>query len=322
MTDKVRNIIQQYSVDDLERFQKILSSVINKRKNKLTDSITLYKFSNEYKKYISSTFSKKYLISVIQSFKHLLKHFGEDKKLEEISIRDVELFKSNLIKSAPKGSAIYLRTLKAAFNKALEWEYISFNAFSKIVIKKNQQIKPAFINRKELQKIIDRTDDDRMKDIFIFAFNTGCRLNEVVNIKWSNVDLSKKCILIRDSSFTTKNRKQRLIPLSKELKILLLELKKRARKSYKYLFYKDYDFPFCGDYVSKQFKRAVRGAGLSDEIHFHTLRHSFGSNLANRGVPIIAIKEMMGHSSITTTEIYSHTNLENLQREIVKLDVA
>jgi site-specific recombinase XerD len=61
---------------------------------------------------------------------------------------------------------------------------------------------------------------------------------------------------------------------------------------------------------------------MKEEIHFHTLRHSFASNLAIKGIPIIVIKELLGHSSITTTEIYSHTNIEALQKAIKQLKVA
>jgi site-specific recombinase XerD len=61
---------------------------------------------------------------------------------------------------------------------------------------------------------------------------------------------------------------------------------------------------------------------MKEEIHFHTLRHSFASNLGIKGVPIIVIKELLGHSSITTTEIYSHTNIEALQKAVKQLKVA
>ncbi len=322
MNHSLVNIVQECSINDLEKIQEILANFISEKKNKLNSSLTLFKYSIEYKEYISSTFSKKYLISVTQSFKHLVKCIGEDKKLVEITVRDAETFKMNLQKTAPKGTAIYLRTLKASFNKAMEWDYISFNPFAKIIIKKNQQLKPMFITRIELQKILDNTVNKKMRLVFVFAFNTGCRLNEVVNMRWSNIDTDKQFIVVGDDTFETKNKKQRVIPFSPELKLLLPELKKKSRKNYHYIFHKDSDFPYGGDYVSKHFKNSVRKAGLSEDIHFHTLRHSFGSNLANKGVPMTAIKEMMGHSNITTTEIYSHTNLENLQREISKLSFA
>ncbi len=60
---------------------------------------------------------------------------------------------------------------------------------------------------------------------------------------------------------------------------------------------------------------------MKEEINFHTLRHSFASNSAIKGVPIIVTKELLGHSSITTTEIYNHTNIEVLQSAVKQLKV-
>ena len=78
-------------------------------------------------------------------------------------------------------------------------------------------------------------------------------------------------------------------------------------------------FPFTTNYVSKKFKQAVRLAGADDKIHFHSLRHSFASDLVNKGVPLYHIKELLGHSSIAVTEIYSHPDLESLHEAVNKL---
>ncbi len=72
------------------------------------------------------------------------------------------------------------------------------------------------------------------------------------------------------------------------------------------------------DFVSKQFKLAVRETGLDDNIHFHTLRQSFASRLAQKGVSLFVIKELLGHEDIKTTQIYSHLQTQNLE-EAVKL---
>ena len=160
-----------------------------------------------------------------------------------------------------------------------------------------------------------------MEHIFIFAFNTGCRLNEISQLKWVNINFKNKIIIIGDYKFTAKNKRQRIIPISDELLELLPRLYKNKKKSHIYVFSKADGFPYCGDYISKHFKDAVRKTNLNQDIHFHTLRHSFASNLANNGVPIIVIKELMGHKDISTTQIYSHTNLEVMQREIKKLNL-
>ena len=66
------------------------------------------------------------------------------------------------------------------------------------------------------------------------------------------------------------------------------------------------------DFISKQFKKSVRAAVLNDKIHFHSLRHSFASNLVQKGVSLYVVKELLGHEDIKTTQIYSHLQKENL----------
>jgi len=83
-----------------------------------------------------------------------------------------------------------------------------------------------------------------------------------------------------------------------------------------YVFAKSNHLPYNKDYVSSSFKMACRKAGMDTRIHFHTLRHSFASNLANMGVPIIVIKELMGHSDIRTTQHYLHLKMRNLANAV------
>ena len=75
-------------------------------------------------------------------------------------------------------------------------------------------------------------------------------------------------------------------------------------------------FKLNEDFVSRKFKQAVRKAKLDEGIHFHTLRHSFASNLVQKGVSLYVVKELLGHESITTTQIYSHLQKKNLRDAI------
>lgn len=322
MNDRIENIAEHYTIDELEKLKVLLTKIEKSKKAVLESSINVYKFSQEYKKYIKITFSSSYIKSVVLSLKHLSEFFGDHKLLVELSVKNIEEFKYYLISRAPKGFIVYMRTLKAAFNIALEWGYITNNPFQKVKFKKGQNKKPIFITRDELQLVLEKTQSEGMKNIFIFAFNTGCRLGEIINLRWKNIDLKNSTITIGDELFTTKNEKQRIIPISTELMKTFTKRKKLNLTSNHYVFGKSKNFPFRGEYVSRNFKKASREAKLKEEVHFHTLRHSFASNLAIRGVPIIIIKELLGHSSIVTTEIYSHTNLESLQMAIKQLKVA
>src|ERR1035438_3080506 len=84
-------------------------------------------------------------------------------------------------------AALYFRTQKAAFSKAVDWDYISVNPFNKIKLPRFQKNKPQFINQGDLDIILSHVTSDQLKGIYQFAFFTGMRLSEIVNLKWNNV---------------------------------------------------------------------------------------------------------------------------------------
>ncbi len=141
------------------------------------------------------------------------------------------------------------------------------------------------------------------------------RLGEITNLKWDSVDLKSQIILVTNSNlFNTKSKKDRVIPIHRKIHSILI--KKVSNNIDDYVFSKMKDIKFNNDFVSKSFKKAVRKATLDDRIHFHTLRHSFASNLVQKGVSIYVVKELLGHEDISTTQIYSHLQTDNLLKAI------
>lgn len=321
MHENIQNIISDLSISEIANLETILNNIKIQKKIELESSSTLFKFVGEYEIYIKNNLSLKYFKSVKLSFKHLIEYFGENKLLVEITVKDAENFKQNLIQIVPRGYPVYLRTIKAGFSMAKEWEYISKNPFSRIKYRKQQEIRPLFIEKERLDKILYKTTNEMIRNIFIFGFNTGCRLGEIVNMRWQNIDLNSKTIQVGDNDFTTKSRKQRIIPMNLAIFVLLKKLKGNIHNPKLHVFCKDGGFPYNREYVSRRFKIACRAAGLPEEIHFHTLRHSFASNLAMKGVSIVTIKELLGHSSIITTQIYSHANFESLKSAVDTLNI-
>ena len=184
------------------------------------------------------------------------------------------------------------------------------------------------MNSDQLSLISEQLKSNVVKDVVVFAFYTGMRLDEIVNLRWKNIDLKNRVITVGDESFTTKGRNQRFIPINDAL-TSVISLRERKRKIFSIKHTDDNrDFVFCksdgskftGDYFSRRFKRACKSAGIDKSIHFHSLRHSFASNLVQKGTPLYTIKELLGHASVSTTEIYSHLNMDSLREAIEKLD--
>lgn len=301
----------------------------------LNKDITINNFSNEYKDLVKSNYSDKYYESNVLSLKHFESYFSGTMKLRMISQREAEKFLESIKKRAPKGYRVYYRNLKAAFNKALDWGYISENPFSKIKLPKRQFNKPEFITEKELDMIMKRIESKAFKngcpinkrkslliigDVIKTAFYTGMRLSEVNNLRWENVSISKKMIIVGGNNFTTKSRKQRVIPLENNV-IEIFNMRNQTSKNKNDFVYSiNGRRIFSNDYISKTFKKICREVGIDEMIRFHSLRHSFASNLAQRGVSPFQLKELLGHSSVSTTERYSHLNIDSLREAINKFN--
>ena len=313
-----RNTISTKTAN-LQEAEKFLSSFTPPTKEKQTQHspaaiFTLSHFKDEYLKYAKLRFSKSYVERSIEPAFKLLIEFAGDVPLKQLELKTLDNFIINKYNSTKSGAALYYRTLKAAFSKAVNWNYLSDNPLKKIKAPKVPKSNPVFISETELNLILEKTINHNLKNIFIIAFYTGMRLSEILNMKASWIDTQQNIITLKNSAnFTTKSKKERIIPIHPRIASIVI---KPNSKVDNYIFNRKSDIKFNEDYVSKQFKKAVRAAKLNNDIHFHTLRHSFASNLVQRGVNLYVVKELLGHENIKTTQIYSHLTQRSLSNAI------
>jgi integrase len=156
-------------------------------------------------------------------------------------------------------------------------------------------------------------DDEVIRSIVILAACTAMRLSEIANLRWKDVDLDRGFIHLEEP---IKNGKKRSVPLNREVQKVLHS---QARVS-EYVFVSGAGKPFRGKRISERFKAYARIAGLPEEIHFHSLRHTGATWLVESGVPLPYIKDICGHSSINVTMIYAHTTSEHLKESVFRLD--
>lgn len=356
-------LLNKLSIEEIEKLKWLFSMSNNQQPKEV---VTLRVFREEYLNLLKSNRSISYYNSVRLSLDYLVDYFGIHCSIGSIQQKEIEKFFIKLqekVKTASysnnqsgNGYEVYYRNIKAAFNKAKEWNYIHENYFTKVKLPKRQKLSPVFINCDQLSAICDQIKNGTVKDVVVFAFYTGMRLDEIVNLKWKNVDNENHSITVGDETFVTKGRKQRFIPMGEETARIIENLECRIRQNNGgqienkkpktriiklvgdasmvrlssphaslgvtngFVFCKENGEKYSGNYFSRRFKIACKAAGLDKSIHFHSLRHSFASNLAQRGVSIYTIKELLGHSSITTTQIYSHLNMDSLREAVNKLD--
>ncbi|MEW5842313.1 MAG: tyrosine-type recombinase/integrase [Bacteroidota bacterium] len=281
----------------------------------------LSEFYDNYLSYAEFNLRPKSVLSVRSSFKHLFAYRG-DVTLAEIDSRFIDLFMIELMKKAPRGFRVYFRTIRASFNKAIEWNYIRINFFAKHRLPKQQKNEMSYFSEIDFLKLIESEKNSTLKDLFLLDFYTGLRLSEIQSLAWENVFLNEKYLIIGSKTFCTKSKKVRRVPLCEKATRLL---ESKIPKIYKaegrnFVFLKSNSFPYSTSCISRKFKKHLRGAGYDENFSFHSIRHSTASNLARLGVPIPIIQEILGHGDIKTTMIYTHTNFADLVNSISAFD--
>jgi integrase len=262
------------------------------------------------------------------AFKHLITILG-DKYIHEVTRIDADIFVNTMLEKVAKTSLnIYLRQLKCSFGKATGYDLIPFNPFQNVrQVQVPDKIRPN-ITEEDLDKLISVMDDEYMIKFTKFAFLTGMRLSEIMNLQWSDIDFEANTIKIQNKlTFETKTRRNREIALTPAIRDTLLISNNIPenkvvpfRNPNHYIFGNRNGFKFSSNYISHKFKRYVRKAGLNSKVCAHSLRHGALSNMAANGTPVHILQEIAGHTDINTTERYLHTNMEQIRKFMEKVD--
>ncbi|MES2829392.1 MAG: site-specific tyrosine recombinase XerD [Bacteroidota bacterium] len=182
---------------------------------------------------------------------------------------------------------------------------------------------PDTLNIEEINSMLSaidlsKTEGIRTKAVLELLYGCGLRVSELISIKMSNVHAEGEYIIV-----TGKGNKERIIPIGtsalKHIKIYLEEVRIHLNviKGFEdYLFLNRYGKGLSRITVFKFIKELAAMAGIKKSISPHTLRHSFATHLIEGGADLRAVQEMLGHASITTTEIYTHLDRDYLKSVI------
>ena len=282
--------------------------------NDKTFSQLVDKFMKEYAPKKSVSMQNSYVASI----KHLVPFFG-DLHISSITRKHISRYKVLRRDEGAKPATINreLAMLSKAFTLAVdEWEWLPHKPFLKITREKENNEKEKYLTADEEETILENCIE-WLKDLVVFALNTGLRQDEQLSLTWQRVSLSRKTILIQE----TKSGKPRSIPLNQTaISILEQRAKTRCIKN---------DFVFISSHgakINKQtlisaFKKALRESGISD-FSWHGLRRTFATRLAHKGLDIYKISKLLGHENVSTTQKrYAHHCTESLRVGVEILDV-
>ena len=185
----------------------------------------------------------------------------------------------------------------------------SFN--EKIPLTKKKTILPTILNKTEILDMIKNTENLQHKLVLMFLYYAGLRLNEVINLKWENIDFSRKTIQLK----IAKGENPRTVFLHDKL---TNELNKFKVHRQGLIFESNRGKKYSGETIQKIVKNSAKKAEIKKQVTPHTLRHSFATHLLEAGCDIRNIQKLLGHKDLKTTQIYTHVankdikNLANL----------
>ena len=230
----------------------------------------------------------------------------------------------NINKKSARTQARIISSIKTFYNYLIFDEKINQNPSSEIYSPKLEKKLPIVLSTEEIDRIISsfnlsKENSERNRTIIECLYSCGLRVTELVNLKISEINFIDGYIKI-----IGKGNKQRITPINKKLSTYLKYYIDNIRSKLKidksnsdYLFLNRRGKKISRVLVFNIVKTACQKVGIKKNISPHTFRHSFATHLVEGGADLRAVQEMLGHSNITTTEIYTHLDTNYLKEEMV-----
>ena len=210
---------------------------------------------------------------------------------------------------SPSSSGRKLATLRSFFRFLCREGVLTKNPARSLAGPRKDQKIPTYLQEKETEELLstdnNNIEHERDKAILELLYSTGMRCSEVVGLALKDVDIANRSIRI-----VGKGRKERWVPFGKPAEAALslyLKLSKRV-DSRSPVFTGRSNRPLSDRTVRRIVARGLKSAGVRTKASTHTLRHSFATHLLQRGGDLRSIQELLGHSSLSTTQRYTHVN--------------
>lgn len=238
-------------------------------------------------------------------------------ELQEVTSEDMIQFLSQLKSKeyAVSSSSRMISCLRNYFDYLVESQLISQNPMLSIKLPKKAKTLPKILSQEEVSRLLDFPDIHsvnglRNKALLELLYASGLRVSELVNLQLADLHLSMGFIQVLG-----KGNKERIIPVGEEADFWLQAYIQRARpslnkKDAQEVFLTQRGSKFTRQGIWKLLKELVLEAGIQKEVSPHTLRHSFATHILERGADLRIVQELLGHSDIATTEIYTHISHE------------
>lgn len=309
-----RNKKEAKAIEDAEKYKlRQQQAGIIAREAKKIKLIYLLNIYERYAKENKRSYDKydKYALKVIRQY-FKLSIDAEDVKYS--TLEDFKLYLINERKSSANTINKYMGILSKAYNIGIAEKVINDNPVKNIKKQREPNYKIRYLTKEEEARLFNAIDTeilvvgrDRkgkkikpykyLEPIIICALQTGMRKSEILNLKWSNIDMQYGFIELLE----TKSGKARQIPISDKLKKVLININKNGSE---YVFINPQTNQ-CYKDIHNSFNSIKDIAGIKN-FRFHDLRHTAATRMVEKGTNLVEVKDILGHSKIETTMRYAH----------------
>lgn len=265
---------------------------------------------------------KKYSKNTIESYKRDLTQFNNfiDKKVTDIEDTDIKKYlkELNILKESNKTVARFISSLRTFYKFLIIEKIVIKNPLENIELPKLNKSLPKTLDEEDIDKLLNIKLTDnysfRNKAMIELMYATGLRVTELINLKMQDIDINMA--LLRTMG---KGSKERIIPIGDYalhyLELYILNYRdSMLKKEYNdYLFLNNHGKQMTRQGFFKILKKIAVENEIEKDFSPHTLRHSFATHLLNHGADLRSIQELLGHSDISTTQIYTHVSNKQLK---------
>ena len=282
--------------------------------NELKDKFINYlKYELNYSDYTI----KEYLMHINKYFVFLKKENIDFKNIDKPKIIEFLKYLDNQ-KLSNATIANILSSLRTFYNYLLDEKIISNNVFRLIKNPKLEKKLPNFLSQEQMRMILDSIKletelDYRNKLIIELLYASGIRVSELVNIQIKDINKIEKSIRIMG-----KGKKERIVYYGSYAERAMDEYLNKRTKNSEYLIINNLGNNITTRGVEKIVDKVVKECLINNKVSPHTFRHTFATHLLNNGADIKSVQELLGHSSLNTTEKYTHITSDFLKSEYLK----
>jgi len=247
---------------------------------------------------------------------------GVQQKLRDVDTEQVKSFLGFLgtLNYSKSTIARKLATLRSFYKFCLRRGYIKAHPLATIKTPKQEKRLPKFLEIEQISRLLSTPDDNtllgaRDRAMLEVLFSTGVRVSELVDLNFVDVDFAGGAIRVRG-----KGKKQRTAPIGPTAIAAIqkyLELRRADARSARFdqeaLFVNKHGQRLSTRSVRRKLDKYLSECGLDPSISPHTLRHSFATHMLNNGADLRSVQELLGHQSLSTTQVYTHLTTPRLK---------